>query len=71
MLAIEVEMRGWAQVPGSLKAHYFRGDGATSLCGRWQPTNLNPSEFIDQNHGCADNCAACKQQRQKHNGKAD
>jgi hypothetical protein len=63
MLAIDSEMRGWAQVPGSLKYHYFQGDGTASMCGRWKPGNLAPSAFYDGNHGCIDNCDACNTKR--------
>lgn len=65
MLAIAVEMRGWAQVSGSLKYHYFNGDGTASMCGRWVPDNLAPSQFYDGDHGSSDNCAACKINRKK------
>jgi hypothetical protein len=63
MLAIESDVRGWAMPPGSLRYHYFLGDGSASLCGRWKPGNLAPSEFYDGNHGCIDNCDACIKKR--------
>jgi hypothetical protein len=65
MLGIDPAMTGWARVPGTIKYHYFLGDGTASMCGRWQPTNLRPSDFYDGNHGCIDNCATCNTNRKK------
>jgi hypothetical protein len=65
MLTLVNEMQGWAVVPTSVKLHYFLEGEDFSLCGRWPSANLNPSEFIDFNHGCADNCKACRSKRQE------
>ncbi|MDJ0363597.1 hypothetical protein QMK33_00415 [Hymenobacter sp. H14-R3] len=65
MLGIESDMRGWAQVSGSLKFHYFQGDGMACMCSRWKPTNLRPSDFYDGNHDCIDNCGSCNTNRKK------
>lgn len=64
MHTISVDVRGWARVPGTLKAHYFPGDNVQSLCGRWNPDNVDPSDFYDGDHRSSDNCKACREQRQ-------
>jgi hypothetical protein len=62
---IPVDARGWARLPGTLKAHYFPGDNQRSLCGRWGPDNVDPALFYDGDHRSSDNCAACRTRRER------
>ena len=62
---IPVDARGWARVPGTLKAHYFPGENRPSLCRRWPAGNVQAAEFHDGDHRSSDNCRACRSWRER------
>lgn len=63
------EIRGWAFIGKSRKAHYFiipEGKrGGHSLCGKWLLLNATADLLSDALHRHASNCVLCMRKREK------
>lgn len=57
-------VRGWTQIGGSRKFHYFRGPG-NSLCDRYLAFRLDPAQVEDSDHDHQENCVVCRKVREK------
>lgn len=58
------KVRGWTQIAGSRKYHYFIGPG-NSLCDRYMAWALDPNMVEDDKHDHPDNCLPCQRRRAK------
>ncbi|GGG33227.1 hypothetical protein GCM10011378_07060 [Hymenobacter glacieicola] len=56
------EIQGWVLPDMTRKYHYYAGSN-TSLCGGYEATPEQLQDAYDNNHKCADNCAACQRKR--------